>query len=285
MDHFLIFTNKSKDTNLEFTNKVTNFLESHGKTCYIAHFEEPGNDTTRPDAVMFRTEVPDKAQCCIVLGGDGTMLQAAVNVREKDIPLLGINLGTMGYLTEIDKNHIDEALQRLIDDDYEVEERMLLSGTKVTGEAQEFTALNDIVIARKAAVQVIKLVVYVDDRHLTTYLADGVIISTPTGSTGYNMSAGGPLVAPQSDNLVITPICPHTLTNRSIVLPATEKITIELGAGKADRIQEAEASIDGHFGASLVTGDRVEIRKAAKTSKILRMNQVSFVEILSQKLL
>lgn len=285
MDHFLIFTNKSKDTNLEFTHKVTNFLESHGKTCYIAHFEEPGNDTTRPDAVMFRTEVPDKAQCCIVLGGDGTMLQAAVNVREKDIPLLGINLGTMGYLTEIDKNHIDEALQRLIDDDYEVEERMLLSGTKVTGEAQEFTALNDIVIARKAAVQVIKLVVYVDDRHLTTYLADGVIISTPTGSTGYNMSAGGPLVAPQSDNLVITPICPHTLTNRSIVLPATEKITIEIGAGKADRIQEAEASIDGHFGASLVTGDRVEIRKAAKTSKILRMNQVSFVEILSQKLL
>lgn len=285
MDHFLIFTNKSKDTNLEFTHKVTNFLESHGKTCYIAHFEEPGNDTTRPDAVMFRTEVPDKAQCCIVLGGDGTMLQAAVNVREKDIPLLGINLGTMGYLTEIDKNHIDEALQRLINDDYEVEERMLLSGTKVTGEAQEFTALNDIVIARKAAVQVIKLVVYVDDRHLTTYLADGVIISTPTGSTGYNMSAGGPLVAPQSDNLVITPICPHTLTNRSIVLPATEKITIELGAGKADRIQEAEASIDGHFGASLVTGDRVEIRKAAKTAKILRMNQVSFVEILSQKLL
>lgn len=285
MDHFLIFTNKSKDTNLEFTHKVTNFLESHGKTCYIAHFEEPGNDTTRPDAVMFRTEVPDKAQCCIVLGGDGTMLQAAVNVREKDIPLLGINLGTMGYLTEIDKNHIDAALQRLIDDDYVVEERMLLSGTKVTGESKEFTALNDIVIARKAAVQVIKLVVYVNDRHLTTYLADGVIISTPTGSTGYNMSAGGPLVAPQSNTLLITPICPHTLTNRSIVLPATEKITIELGAGKADRIQEAEASIDGHFGASLVTGDRVEIRKAAKTAKILRMNQVSFVEILSQKLL
>lgn len=285
MDHFLIFTNKSKDTNLEFTHKVTNFLESHGKICYIAHFEEPGNDTIRPDAVMFRTEVPDKAQCCIVLGGDGTMLQAAVNVREKDIPLLGINLGTMGYLTEIDKNHIDAALQRLIDDDYVVEERMLLSGTKVTGESKEFTALNDIVIARKAAVQVIKLVVYVNDRHLTTYLADGVIISTPTGSTGYNMSAGGPLVAPQSNTLLITPICPHTLTNRSIVLPATEKITIEIGAGKADRIQEAEASIDGHFGASLVTGDRIEIKKAEKTSKILRMNQVSFVELLSQKLL
>ena len=213
------------------------------------------------------------------------MLQAAVNVREKDIPLLGINLGTMGYLTEIDKNHIDAALQRLIDDDYVVEERMLLSGTKVTGESKEFTALNDIVIARKAAVQVIKLVVYVNDRHLTTYLADGVIISTPTGSTGYNMSAGGPLVAPQSNTLLITPICPHTLTNRSIVLPATEKITIEIGAGKADRIQEAEASIDGHFGASLVTGDRIEIKKAEKTSKILRMNQVSFVEILSQKLL
>lgn len=285
MDHFLIFTNKSKDTNLEFTHKVTQFLESHGKTCYIAHFEEPGNDTTRPDAVMFRTEVPDDTECCIVLGGDGTMLQAAVNVREKDIPLLGINLGTMGYLTEIDKNRIDEALQRLIDGDYFVEERMLLSGTKITGEKKDFTALNDIVIARKAAVQVIKLVVYVDDRHLTTYLADGVIISTPTGSTGYNMSAGGPLVAPQSNTLVITPICPHTLTNRSIVLPASEKITIELGAGKADRIQEAEASVDGHFGASLMTGDRVEIRKAAKTSKILRMNQVSFVEILSQKLL
>ena len=285
MDHFLIFTNKSKDTNLEFTHKVTNFLESHGKTCYIAHFEEPGNDTIRPDAVMFRTEIPDKAQCCIVLGGDGTMLQAAVNVREKDIPLLGINLGTMGYLTEIDKNHIDAALQRLIDDDYVVEERMLLSGTKVTGESKEFTALNDIVIARKAAVQVIKLVVYVNDRHLTTYLADGVIISTPTGSTGYNMSAGGPLVAPQSNTLLITPICPHTLTNRSIVLPATEKITIEIGAGKADRIQEAEASIDGHFGASLATGDRIEIKKAEKTSKILRMNQVSFVELLSQKLL
>lgn len=285
MDHFLIFTNKSKDKNLEFTYKVKAFLESHGKECYIAHFEEPGNKTERPDAVMFHTNVPEKTQCCIVLGGDGTMLQAAVNVRDRDIPLLGINLGTMGYLTEIDRNNIHEALQRLIDDDYVIEERMLLGGTKITGERKEFTALNDIVIARKAAVQVIKLVVYVDDRHLTTYLADGVIISTPTGSTGYNMSAGGPLVAPQSNTLVITPICPHTLTNRSIVLPATQKITIELGAGKADRIQEAEASIDGHFGASIATGDRIEIKKAEKTSKILRMNQVSFVELLNQKLL
>ncbi|MCR5773431.1 MAG: NAD(+)/NADH kinase [Butyrivibrio sp.] len=285
MDHFLIFTNKSKDKNLEFTNKVTDFLESHGKKCYIAHFEEPGNNTLRPDAVMFRTQVPPEIECCIVLGGDGTMLQAAVNVRERNIPILGINLGTMGYLTEIDRNHINEALQRLINDDYVIEERMLLSGTKVTGERKEFIALNDIVIARKAAVQIIKLVVYVDDRLLTTYLADGVIISTPTGSTGYNMSAGGPLVSPQSNTMVITPICPHSLTNRSIVLPASDKITIELGAGKADRIQEAEASVDGHFGASISTGDRIEIRKAAKISKILRMNQVSFVEILNQKLL
>lgn len=285
MDHFLIFTNKSKDKNLEYTHKVTDFLESHGKKCYIAHFEEPGNKTLRPDAVMFHTEVPKDTQCCIVLGGDGTMLQAAVNVRDMDIPLLGINLGTMGYLTEINTDSINEALQRLLRDEYVIEERMLLSGTKITGEKKEFTALNDIVIARKAAVQVIKLVVYVDDRQLTTYLADGVIISTPTGSTGYNMSAGGPLIAPQSNTLVITPICPHSLTNRSIVLPATHKITIELGAGKADRIQEAEASIDGHFGASITTGDRIEIQKADKTSKILRMNQVSFVELLHQKLL
>lgn len=285
MNHFLIFTNKSKDKDLELTHKVKDFLEAHGKVCHIAQFEEPGNKILRPDAVMFKTQVPPDTECCIVLGGDGTMLQAAVNVRDMDIPLLGINLGTMGYLTEIDKNHINEALQRLISDDYVIEERMLLSGTKITGERKEFTALNDIVIARKAAVQIIKLVVYVDNRLLTTYLADGVIISTPTGSTGYNMSAGGPLVAPQSNTIVITPICPHSLTNRSIVLPATETVTIELGAGKADRIQEAEASIDGHYGTSISTGDRIEIRKAAKTSKILRMNQVSFVEILNQKLL
>lgn len=284
MNHFLLFTNQSKDKNLEVTTKVQAYLQMHGKQCRIAHFEEPDDSCARPDAIEFRADVPQDTECCIVLGGDGTMLQAAMNVRKLGIPLLGINLGTLGYLAEIDRDGIDDALAKLIKDDYSIEERTLLNGRTMTGEEKQFVALNDIVIARKAAMQVIKLIVYVNDQMLTTYLADGVIISTPTGSTGYNMSAGGPIVEPRSNTILLTPICPHTLSNRSIVLSANDRIVIELGAGKADRRQAAEASIDGHFGVEMSTGDCIEITKAEETTRILKLSKVSFLETLHKKL-
>jgi NAD+ kinase len=284
MDNYLIFTNQSKDKNLEVTNKVKAFLEQHGKHATVARFEEPSDDVDRPDAVSFRTQVPPETDCCIVLGGDGTVLQAAGNVRDMGIPLLGINLGTLGYLAEIDTNRIPDALERLIDGDYLIENRMLLSGRTLFGNYLDFEALNDIVIARTAAMQVISLRVFVNGKYLTTYTGDGVIISTPTGSTGYNMSAGGPLVEPGATTILLTPICPHTLNSRSIVLSGNARIEIELGAGKVGRKQDAEASIDGRFGTSMVTGDRIEITKSERTTRIIRLTQVSFLEILNRKL-
>ena len=284
MDNFFIYTNQSKDKGLAVTKRVKDFLEKSGKKCEIAQFDEPLDKSIRQDSISFHADVPKDTQLCIVLGGDGTMLQAANNVRDLDIPLVGINLGTIGYLTEIDADEIESALKQIIEGNYEIEERMLLSGRKVEENFKNFEALNDIVIARKAAMQIITLKVYVNNQLITTYLADGVIVSTPTGSTGYNMSAGGPIVEPGSHSIVLTPICPHNLASRSIVLASSDRVCIELGSGKADRIQEAEASIDGKFGAGLTTGDKIEIYKSKSVTKILKLNRVSFLDLLHNKL-
>ncbi|WP_026507607.1 NAD(+)/NADH kinase [Butyrivibrio sp. MC2013] len=285
MNRFLIFTNQSKDKDLEVTGMVCNYLRERGKEAIVASFKDPlPCSGSKSDNMYYITDMPDNVDCCIVLGGDGTVLQAAANVKDRGIPILGINLGTLGYLAEIGRDKITDALDKLLAGDYSVEERMMLSGKPLYGEERHFDALNDIVITRKGIMQTISLNVYVNDKFLTTYSGDGVIISTPTGSTGYNMSAGGPIVEPGSSIILLTPICPHTLSNRSIVLSGSDKVMIELGSGKASSRQEAEASIDGRLGASMETGDRLEIYRSRMSVQMIRMNRVSFLEILNQKL-
>ena len=284
MDKFYIITNRDKDQNLRFTEEIVQYLKEHGKKCQVQQAER------RVEGEYHYTDpalIPEDTQCILVLGGDGTLLQAARDVVHREIPMLGINLGTLGFLAEIDKTSIYTALDKLFEDDYEIEERMMLTGTvwrgdKITGQD---VALNEIVISRVGPpLRVIGFNNYVNDGYLNSYNADGIIIATPTGSTGYSLSCGGPIISPNAAMTVMTPIAPHTLNTRSIIFPEDDVITVELGEGRRQIQENGLASFDGDVEVPMSTGDRIVIKKASVSVKILKLNHLSFVEVLRQKM-
>lgn len=277
MKSFYIITNACKDPNLVLTGFVQKYLEQHGKKCYVHTQNYMGSDSYTDAA-----EIPDEVECVLVLGGDGTLLQAARDIAMRDIPLLGINLGTLGYLAEVDSDNVEAALQHLVKDEYETEQRMMLSGTTTTGDSA--FALNDIVISRSGSLKVIHYHIYVNGQFLKGYSADGIIIATPTGSTGYNLSAGGPIVEPKAQLMVLTPICPHTLNTRSIVLSAEDEIEIEICEGRDGGIQTVEVNFDGAHCVALKTGDRIRIKRSSQETKILKLSKLSFLEVLHRKM-
>ena len=283
MDKFYIITNCAKDQNLQFTNQIVSYLKEHGRECPVQQAErkkEGAYHYTDPDLI------PEGTECLLVLGGDGTLLQASRDVVYREIPMLGINLGTLGFLAEVDKHSVYSALDQLMEDDYEIEERMMLTGTVYRGDKVigRDVALNDIVICREGALRVVRFKNYVNDVYLNSYNADGIIISTPTGSTGYSLSCGGPIVSPNGAMILMTPIAPHTLNTRSIIFPAEDVITVELGEGRHEDMENGLASFDGDTVIPMVTGDRIVIQKASVSSRILKLNHVSFVEVLRQKM-
>ena len=283
MDKFYIITNCAKDQNLQFTNEIVSYLKEHGRECPVQQAErkkEGAYHYTDPDLI------PEGTECLLVLGGDGTLLQASRDVVYREIPMLGINLGTLGFLAEVDKHSVYSALDQLMEDDYEIEERMMLTGTVYRGDKVigRDVALNDIVICREGALRVVRFKNYVNDVYLNSYNADGIIISTPTGSTGYSLSCGGPIVSPNGAMTLMTPIAPHTLNTRSIIFPAEDVITVELGEGRHEDMENGLASFDGDTVIPMVTGDRIVIQKASVSSRILKLNNVSFVEVLRQKM-
>lgn len=222
-----------------------------------------------------------------MLGGDGTLLQAARDVVSRQIPLLGINLGTLGYLAEIDKDSIEPALNHLIADAYTIERRMMLSG-KVYHRGKmvaEDVALNDIVIGREGPLRVIRFNNYVNGEFLNSYTADGIIISTATGSTGYSLSAGGPIVSPETNIMIMTPVAPHTLNTRSIIFPAEDEITVEVTEGAQKNGEgKAVASFDGDTNISMNVGDRIVIKRSVSDTKIIKISNISFLEVLRTKM-
>lgn len=267
MKIFHIYTNQLKDIDGEMTAYIEQYLEKQGCIC--------------------KSKVDDTVECIIVLGGDGTMLRAAGEYLGRHIPFIGVNLGTLGYLAEVEKDQIDHALDQLIEDDYEVESRMMLSGIPVvSGESMNpMIALNDIVINRKGALHVINFNIYVNGRLLSTYSADGIIISTPTGSTAYNLSAGGPIVEPKARLIMMTPVCSHTLVNnRTIILSEDDVIDIEIGEYKPGEKQEVNASFDGRHPVNLNEGDKIRIIRSDKATRILKLSEVSFLDILQKKM-
>lgn len=284
MDRFFIITNTQKDPDLENTGRIATYLRQHGKTCAIqkADAKTEGKDYHYTDPAV----IPDDAECIIVLGGDGTLLQAARDVVHKQIPLFGINLGTLGYLAEVDTGSVYPALDQLMKDQYELEERMMLYGT-VFHQGKKIgsdLALNDIVISRAGPLRVLRFINYVNQEYLNVYSADGVIISTPTGSTGYSLSVGGPIVSPSAQLSIMTPLAAHTLNARSIIFPAEDEITVEIGQGRRQLEESAVASFDGDTTVPMVTGDRIVIRKADVSTKIIKLSNLSFVEVLRQKM-
>lgn len=283
MDKFYIITNNDKDKDFQITNEIVSYLKKNGKKCQAQQAErklEGAYHYTNPELI------PEGTQCILVLGGDGTLLQAARDVVYRKIPMLGINLGTLGFLAEVDRQSIHAALDKLIADDYEIEERMMLTGTVWHGDKiiGQDIALNDIVIGREGPLRVVRFKNYVNDVYLNSYNADGIIIATPTGSTGYSLSCGGPIVSPNAAMTLMTPIAPHTLNTRSIIFPEEDVITVELGEGRRQVQEQGLASFDGDTEIPIVTGDRIVIQKASASVKILKLNHLSFVEVLRQKM-
>lgn len=276
MKHFFLITNEVKDLEKRYTGKVTEYLEAHGAKVSGAISGETAEHVKLPAGI----------DCVIVLGGDGTLLKAARGIVGYEIPLLGINLGTLGYLAEVETGNIEDALGRLIRGEYSKEERMMLAGS-VYDKSEEISsnfALNDIVISRCGSLQILQFDIYVNGRFLNSYSADGMIVATPTGSTGYNLSAGGPIVEPGARLILLTPICPHTLNTRSIVLSPEDEVTIEIPEGREKTVQMVEASFDGTHKIALKTGDKIVIRKAPETTGILKLNTESFLEVLRKKM-
>ena len=262
MDNFLIVANENKRDADKITSVIRDYLLTRGHHV---------------------TEDPASAACVLVLGGDGTMLRTAARYAHLDVPFLGINLGNLGFLAEVDRDHIEAALERLIADEYEIERRMMLQGVIGSG-GEGATALNDIVIAAYRSVQLIYFDLYVNGLKLSSYVADGMIISTPTGSTGYNLSAGGPIALPGAGAILLTPLCAHSIRSRSIILAADDEVVIEIGRAKNGGLQEAEAVFDGHHRVGMATGDLITISKSAKTTAIVKLSKTSFLEVLRAKL-
>ncbi len=284
MNGFYVITNRSKLAAEKEARFIKSYLEERGKVCYLQ-----GDDIRqRPDGVRYTdaAKIPSDVECIIALGGDGTLLHASRDLVDTSLPLIGVNLGTLGYLAEIELSNLSHTLDRLIADDYYIEDRMMLQGAVITasGARKEDIALNVIVITRRGRLRVVDFHVYVDDVFLYSYRADGIIVSTPTGSTGYSLSAGGPIVSPDASLILLTAIAPHTLISRTIVLPDHVVVSVEVANERYEEDGGAEASFDGDT--FLVPGKkgRIVISKSGKTTHLIKMNHTSFVENLRKKL-
>lgn len=228
------------------------------------------------------TSIPDTVDLVVVLGGDGTLLGAARKVGRYGLPILGVNLGGLGFLTEIPLEMLYKDIEKVITGQVTVEPRLMLQASILrNGEEKcRFSVLNDVVINKGALARIIDLRVSIDGHFLTTFRSDGLIISTPTGSTGYNLSAGGPILYPDLEALILTPICPFTLTQRPIIVPDTSVIEVQMGKHN----EEVILTFDGQVGFDLMAHDRVIISKSEKKLKLIKSPDQDYYDILRTKL-
>jgi NAD+ kinase len=260
--------------------QVVEWLAAHGMTAVLEK-ETAGLVPSASVQAASKPELPGLVDLLIVLGGDGTLLSMARAVGDLGVPILGVNLGGLGFLTATTLDEMVPALEAVRAGGMAIEERMVL-GARLIRNGQtvgEYSALNDVVITKSAMSRIVDLAVSVGGRHATAYRADGLIISTPTGSTAYNLSTGGPILFPTMDAVVLTPIAPHTLSNRPIVIPGAERIEVTLLDD-----QDVMLTMDGQVGVPLRERDTVEVQKAAARIRLLRFPQKDFFSVLRTKL-
>lgn len=233
------------------------------------------------NATFEREHVGEGADFIIVLGGDGTLLSVSRHVKGMNVPIIGVNLGGLGFLTEVSVEEIDSIMEQLLKGEYGLSQRIMLD-VKVRRDGEEvveFAVLNEAVITKDALARIIDIETYVNDEYLTTCKADGLILSTATGSTGYNLAAGGPILYPTLKNLVVTPICPHTLTNRPYILPEDAEVRAVLKS----RDERVVLTLDGQTGFPLEFADEVVVRKSPLTVNLVKSTK-GYFEILRTKL-
>ena len=275
MNKFCIIVNKDRDEQLELTNRVQDYLEQQGKS-YVVRMESLDRAGEEWEAL------PEDTECIIVLGGDGTLIRAAKRLLAYDIPIFGINAGTLGYLTGVEAAEAERGLERICTGTFRVEKRMMLDA-EINREYAD-TVLNEVAITRSGVSRIINLAVYVNGALLDVVSGDGLLISTPTGSTGYNLSAGGPVIKPEAELILITPICPHSLSSREIVVSAEDEISVEIRQSKRGPEVEAVATFDGRLAMNLKTEDRIVVRCSDYTTKMIQLDERTFFEVLRSKL-
>jgi len=222
-----------------------------------------------------------EAGLLLVFGGDGTMLQVVHDIHGLDTPILGINVGRLGFLTAVTSNDLPDALQKIWRKDFVIESRPLIEAAgQCQGKPIHMSAFNDIVISHGAVSRVIELEVSVDDQPLTHYRGDGLIVSSPTGSTAYSLSAGGPIISPEAAVFAITPICPHAISNRSVIISSDSTVRVKL----LSRQMETIIAADGQLHATLGEDDAITIRRSRRAAKLLRLGDTSFFAAVRQKL-
>jgi NAD+ kinase len=226
--------------------------------------------------------LPSGVEFIVVMGGDGTLLSVARHYGPIGIPILGVNVGGLGFLTEISLDELYPSMEKVLAGQYEVEERLMLTATlfRQGDVIWREKVLNDAVINKGALARIAELTTWIDGEYLTTYRADGLIVSTPTGSTAYTLSAGGPIVYPTLRHIILLPICPHTLSNRPLILPESVTVAVTLD----EKGQDLYLTLDGQVGQALQSGDRMEIRSAPYHLKLVKSPHRSYFEILRTKL-
>jgi NAD+ kinase len=248
----------------------------------IAVFCEQNIDDSQFGQGNPKIDIPAATDMAVVLGGDGTFLSVARFLEDRPTPIIGVNLGGLGFLTEISEEDCFQELEQILAGKYEIEERMRLQ-VKIQRDRREIfrqSVVNDVVINKGALARIVDVKISIDDRYLTHYRADGLIVATPTGSTAYNLSAGGPIVYPTAHSTILTPICPFTLTNRPIILPSDVSIQVELG----ERIKDVTLTCDGQVGCQLASSDQIIISAAPNPLRLIKTPAVDYFEILRTKL-
>ncbi|MBU1183749.1 MAG: NAD(+)/NADH kinase [Pseudomonadota bacterium] len=274
-----IIANIAKEKSSEYTASLREWMIGRGLEVYL---EEGIAAKIGGLPGVERRKLWSIVDLIVVFGGDGTILRTARLVRDRDVPIVGINLGVFGYLTEVNLDEMYSALEVILAGEFQVEKRMMLDVEISRGGKTllEGSVLNDVVINRGNLSRIVELETTVDDRYMTTFKADGLIISTPTGSTAYSLSAGGPIVFPELYSIIINPICPHTLTNRPIILPESAEIKVTLRTME----KGANVTLDGQVSFTVKSGDTVTIRKSRHVTTLVSSPHRGYLEILRTKL-
>lgn len=275
-----IIPNLQKASSLDVTQGLIKWLED--QNIQVLLNEITASEVERPDLAQASAVIYKNSDFIIVLGGDGTLLSVARQVLWHKTPILGINLGHLGFLTELELDNMYEGLEKIKKGEYRLEERLMLEAVVVKNNmiSDNFRALNDIVISKGSFSRIIRLKTYINHSYIETYSADGIIISSPTGSTAYSLSAGGPILSPDVEGMVITPISPHIMSSRSIVISQEEEVRVEVVGGKNDVM----LTIDGQQGYRLNEGDVIIIRKSDFTAKMIKLKGKNFYDVLRTKM-
>ena len=229
-----------------------------------------------------KTQLAQKADVLLILGGDGTMLNAARLAGERGIPILGVNMGGLGFLTEVRLEHLDPSLERVFANEYVLDERLML-GSHIHRHGEtvaQGVVLNDVVISKGTLARMIELRIAIQEQFVTNLRGDGLIVSTPTGSTAYSLSAGGPIISPAVRALIVSPICPHTLTHRPLIVPDDVEIEVTL----TSKDEGAMATLDGQVGVALTQGDTVVLKVSEHRTRLIRFPESSYYGVLREKL-